>query len=258
MKKMLLAGTFLAAFPVTGAWAACTVVAPVPGYNLTQFQCDSDNQATDGDDLKLFLDKETGVTDIGGSLNKNSSITLNQNIHINTDAPVNQEANGFAELHSANAGDQSNTLRDVTFTPVADTLVLPDNTPFLGFDGFFGRGQIDAIGGAWDGVVTLHIVFATGSGLAPLDLTFMGDTQHDDIGSIGFDEPSGTGALVASVSMQLDSTGAWNEVKQFDFSVAGATPFIPEPSTWAMMLIGFAGLGVASYRSSRKTSAFAA
>jgi PEP-CTERM motif len=32
----------------------------------------------------------------------------------------------------------------------------------------------------------------------------------------------------------------------------------PEPSTWAMMLIGFAGLGFAGYRSSRKTAALAA
>jgi len=33
---------------------------------------------------------------------------------------------------------------------------------------------------------------------------------------------------------------------------------VPEPATWAMMLIGFAGLGVAGYRGSRKSAAFAA
>ncbi len=32
----------------------------------------------------------------------------------------------------------------------------------------------------------------------------------------------------------------------------------PEPSTWAMMLLGFAGLGFAGYRASRKNAAFAA
>jgi unsaturated chondroitin disaccharide hydrolase len=36
------------------------------------------------------------------------------------------------------------------------------------------------------------------------------------------------------------------------------SPAIPEPSTWAMMLVGFAGLGFAGYRVSRKTAAFAA
>jgi PEP-CTERM motif len=30
---------------------------------------------------------------------------------------------------------------------------------------------------------------------------------------------------------------------------------VPEPSTWAMMLVGFVGLGVASYRASRKSVA---
>jgi hypothetical protein len=33
---------------------------------------------------------------------------------------------------------------------------------------------------------------------------------------------------------------------------------VPEPSTWAMILIGFAGLGYAGYRTSRKTSSIAA
>jgi hypothetical protein len=30
---------------------------------------------------------------------------------------------------------------------------------------------------------------------------------------------------------------------------------VPEPSTWAMMLLGFAGLGFAGYRASRRTTA---
>jgi hypothetical protein len=29
---------------------------------------------------------------------------------------------------------------------------------------------------------------------------------------------------------------------------------VPEASTWAMMLVGFAGLGLAGYRASRKTA----
>jgi PEP-CTERM motif len=38
----------------------------------------------------------------------------------------------------------------------------------------------------------------------------------------------------------------------FDLAIGGA---VPEPSTWAMMLLGFAGLGYAGYRSSQKTGA---
>jgi hypothetical protein len=38
----------------------------------------------------------------------------------------------------------------------------------------------------------------------------------------------------------------------------GFTPPVPEPSTWAMLLLGFAGLGYATWRSQRRTSAAAA
>ena len=37
-----------------------------------------------------------------------------------------------------------------------------------------------------------------------------------------------------------------------------SSPAVPEPSTWAMMLIGFVGLGFAGYRASRKNVALAA
>jgi hypothetical protein len=47
---------------------------------------------------------------------------------------------------------------------------------------------------------------------------------------------------------------------EFDMtmSVGGAAVTVPEPSTWAMMLLGFAGLGFAGYRASRKKVALAA
>ena len=32
---------------------------------------------------------------------------------------------------------------------------------------------------------------------------------------------------------------------------------VPDPSTWVMMLLGFAGLGLAGYRASRKSAALA-
>jgi choice-of-anchor C domain-containing protein len=40
--------------------------------------------------------------------------------------------------------------------------------------------------------------------------------------------------------------------------IGGVSIAIPEPSTWAMMLLGFAGLGYAGYRASRKNVAAAA
>jgi fibro-slime domain-containing protein len=43
--------------------------------------------------------------------------------------------------------------------------------------------------------------------------------------------------VAASLNFSLDSTGI--------------TPTVPEPSTWAMMLLGFAGLGFAGYRKAK-------
>jgi PEP-CTERM motif len=38
-----------------------------------------------------------------------------------------------------------------------------------------------------------------------------------------------------------------------DLTLSVTVTQVPEPSTWAMMLAGFAGLGFLAYRGSRKT-----
>ena len=58
-----------------------------------------------------------------------------------------------------------------------------------------------------------------------------------------------TGAASASSSPPPRPTGLVS---------AGVTASTPEPSTWAMMILGFAGLGFAGYRASRKAAAIAA
>jgi hypothetical protein len=57
--------------------------------------------------------------------------------------------------------------------------------------------------------------------------------------------------LGSSLGPNVDLTFGYNLVAEgtggfgFDLGVGGA---VPEPSTWAMMLAGFAGLGFAGYR----------
>jgi PEP-CTERM motif len=71
---------------------------------------------------------------------------------------------------------------------------------------------------------------------------------HDNVVDLG---PSlgGPGIdLTIGYNLVADGSGGFG----FDFAVGGA---VPEPSTWAMMLIGFAGLGFAGYRASRKNVA---
>jgi hypothetical protein len=51
--------------------------------------------------------------------------------------------------------------------------------------------------------------------------------------------------LTFGYNLVADGSGGFG----FDFAVGGA---VPEPSTWAMMLVGFAGLGFAGYRRARR------
>jgi PEP-CTERM motif len=55
--------------------------------------------------------------------------------------------------------------------------------------------------------------------------------------------------LTFGYTLVADGSGGFG----FDLAIGGAVPqAVPEPSTWAMMLVGFAGLGFAGHRSTRR------
>ena len=82
---------------------------------------------------------------------------------------------------------------------------------------------------------------APGSQHGPLDFTVTGIATGDFT-------PNSTGALFAAdlLNVATGNTGA----------VAGGPgtiiPQVPEPSTWAMMILGFAGIGFMAYRRKNK------
>ena len=90
-----------------------------------------------------------------------------------------------------------------------------------------------------------------------LDKAFVLGGQRFDFTGIGVSEFDVTGIDAANGLNPNDPTAF---ITALTFETSGnftgtMTAIIPEPSTWTMMLIGFAGLGYAGYRSSRKGSA---
>lgn len=73
-------------------------------------------------------------------------------------------------------------------------------------------------------------------------------TDNGDFTRIGFEAVPGSGETIKTI--RIDGLGAgFDYFKQLGFGYqADATPAVPEPSTWAMMLLGFLGVGFVAYR----------
>jgi hypothetical protein len=155
--------------------------------------------------------------------------------------------------HTLPLPEESGAIESGTFMDVPTTLTsLPSTATETIFLTDPGTTDISDIVSA-----TLH-----NAALAPgiqLDLTL----TSDDESSLGSVPPGAT---------SLDETGAAQDLTStfnglFDFSTGTSLPTIqvtsdadavPEPSTWAMMLLGFAGLGFASMRKGRRDARLAA
>jgi hypothetical protein len=132
---------------------------------------------------------------------------------------------------------------------VADALLGPR-------DEIFGTAIVDAIGGLAVGVPSLLSAGAT------FDFSFQGDLILGVISSDGgfvtingaeiyFETPD-TVINLGDFGPNIDLT-----INGFGVTVVfgGVVEGVPEPSTWALMLLGFAGLGYAGYRRTREPRA---
>ena len=73
------------------------------------------------------------------------------------------------------------------------------------------------------------------------------------------DYPGAVGTSIIGINNSGEMIGSYSTGQNsFSFLHSDTALSTPEPSTWAMMLIGFVGLGFAGYRASRKNVALAA
>ena len=160
-------------------------------------------------------------------------------------------------LLSGTAGIANGTTAGVSANPLGDTL------PYMSVEGggteqvVFGTartsltiywGSIDGNQGGNNNLNTLAIT-VDGYTLTGADLVALGASGTGDQFS-----PSGN-QLVTITGLDAFTTATFSSTRNaFEFSLGSS---VPEPSTWAMMGIGFAALGYAAFRRNTKARALA-
>jgi hypothetical protein len=143
---------------------------------------------------------------------------------------------GFSTIFPIKGG----TLTSLTFTPTDDTL----------FTDFSFRGQLAPVGDT--GVI--NVAWTDSNNLSGT-LQFTGipgpDTDFSRLGIVSND-----GETLKSVVITTAAGESFDEFKQVQFSAASIPPSIPEASTWAMMILGFVGLGYAGFRRAGRDSPY--
>jgi hypothetical protein len=149
----------------------------------------------------------------------------------------------FPILSPPSAPESTNHLAPHDFSKFAVASGLPVmSNGFVTYDNLFWPGNAPATASDFPGAGTFLDIY----GLA---FTIGGGTVVDLFSyGLGFGPPGAVfGLAVVTSRTTLDY-----------FPNAGIAASTPEPSTWAMMILGFAGLGFAGYRASRKATAIAA
>lgn len=118
-----------------------------------------------------------------------------------------------------------------------------------GFSFFYSSNNTPGTVSVWSGLNS------TGSLLATLNLP-VNATGGDGCFGTGFCPYTPFGVTFDGTALSVDFAGANNQIAFDDITLGSATPggVVPEPATWAMMLVGFGMMG-ASMRYRRKNTA---
>jgi hypothetical protein len=178
-------------------------------------KCDG---GTDFKNDKANKDVSTFTGTVGG--HAGTAVTVDTTGNVDTGA-------GFSTITPTSGG----LLTSLTFTPSNDTL----------FTDFSFRGQLNRLGDT--STVDLTWTDSGGtSGTIVFPIAAGPDTDFARLGIVSTDE------TLASVVVSTTAGESFKEFKEVQFSAASIPPSIPEASTWAMMILGFVGLGYVGYR----------
>jgi hypothetical protein len=157
------------------------------------------------------------------------------------------------------AGVQKGTTPDFAAAPLGMGTSTTTGTPYMSIEG-----------GGTEQVVLAHAVSSitiywgsidgstTGGNLNSVTIGDTVITGHDLVlagadGSGNQFSPAGNQSVTISGIGEFQTIQFSSSANAFEFSLAS----VPEPSTWAMMVLGFAGLGYAAFRQNAKGRALA-
>jgi hypothetical protein len=149
---------------------------------------------------------------------------------------MNNGGQGSAGLYATPYGDATNYLA-----------VLGGGSEEIAFSGLkssFGLywGSVDTYNSLTFYNGNTAVATISGADVAPPLAANGGQTDY-----------ASNGYILISALPQFDRVVAASSSNSFEFDnvVAGGASAVPEPSTWAMLLLGFAGLGYAGWRRSK-------
>jgi PEP-CTERM motif len=221
LKTALLSGAFLAALATGGAQAT----------TVTQLQL------TDGASSVNLAGGITVSTSAGGVFGHK---TVNTVTGVGVDGPASQVQGEIDNLES------------ITIKAATTQLLSSFQVSFLYEAGAFGDAKNEiALVDAVTGVTTQMLLTVTGAQTATFSGA-AGSVANDSIAdATGGGEWTVTLAQPVAFSSLIFETGDGGPSPTFgDFAFVQATfaPAVPEPATWAMMILGFMGVGFMAYR----------
>jgi PEP-CTERM motif len=129
----------------------------------------------------------------------------------------------------------------VVFFLTGDGDIMDKSSGFdTGFSFFYSAINVPGDVTVWSGLD------GTGTMLADLSLPVTPSGGGDCVRT--FCPFVAAGITFSGTAMSVNFSGTQNQIAFADITLGSATPGTPEPSTWAMMIMGFAGLGYIARR----------
>jgi PEP-CTERM motif len=156
------------------------------------------------------------------------------------------------------AGVEIGTTPNFAAAPLGMGTSTTTGTPYMAVE---GGGTEQVVLAAPVSSITIYWGSIDGSPFGNLNSVTIGSTviTGADLVTAGADGTGNQSSPAGNQSVTISGIGEFQTIQfsstenAFEFSLAS----VPEPSTWAMMVLGFAGLGYAAFRRNTKGSALA-